>query len=296
MRLIEIIQKHKRPFIFAISLVVIEKLAWIIEPTLFGKLLDALITVISSKERGSYTFPLIVWIGVFAVNSGVGAIRRSTDEKIYLNMFSNIAVQVTESSRDKGQDIARTAARVELSREYVTFLKRRVPELIEQLFDLGGTVIELAFYDRRIALTCLCIVIPLTFVSGLYKRNVIRLHKELHNMREDVFEIFEKKSLSEIRNYYNLMAGPQRKIANWGALNFGLLRLFLLGIFLVVLYIAIDIDNFSTGQIYSVVAYLWTFVTSTEYLPDLMESYSSIKDIQDRVRTERTAAYNQNEG
>ena len=103
-------------------------------------------------------------------------------------------------------------------------------------------------------------------------------------MREDVFTIFARKDIRHVRAYYETMAAPQRKIANWGALNFGLIRLFLLGIFVVVLFIAIDIDNFSTGQIYAVVAYLWTFVTSTEYLPDLLESYTSVKDIQNRVR------------
>jgi hypothetical protein len=121
------------------------------------------------------------------------------------------------------------------------------------------------------------------------------LQKELHDMREGVFEIFARKDIRDVRAYYDSMARPQRKIANLGALNFGLIRLFLLGIFLLVLFIAIDIDNFSTGQTYSVVAYLWTFVTSTEYLPDLMESYASLKDIQERVRREVPAANNNHE-
>jgi ABC-type multidrug transport system fused ATPase/permease subunit len=291
MTLIQIIGQFRRPFIFAISLVIVEKLAWIIEPTVFGRLLDALIAVFGSKERITYAAPLILWIGVFAINSGAGAVRRFADEKIYLNMFSNIAVHVAEASREKGLDVAKTAARVELSREYITFMKRRIPDIIEQCFDLGGTIIALAFYDKRIAATCSCIAIPLMLMSRLYKKKVSRFEKELHDMREDVFQIFATKSTREIRHYYDLMAKPQRKIANWGALNFGVLRIFLLGIFLLVLFIAIDLDDFSTGKMYSVVAYLWTFVTSTEYLPDLMESYSSIKDIQERVRTENPAEY-----
>jgi ABC-type multidrug transport system fused ATPase/permease subunit len=286
MTLIEIIRKYRLAFIFAISLVVIEKLAWIIEPTLFGRLLDRLIALFGAKEHVSYTVPLILWIGVFAINSGVGAARRSIDERIFLNMFTNMAVEVTESSREKGLDVAKTASRVELSRDYVTFLKRRIPDFIEQGFDLGGTAIALAIFDWRISVTCLLIVFPLALVSRIYNRKVSGLQKELHDMREDVFEIFARKDIRHVRAYYEAMAKPQRKIANWGALNFGLIRLFLLGIFVVVLFIAIDIDNFSTGQIYAVVAYLWTFVTSTEYLPDLLESYTSVKDIQKRVRRE----------
>jgi len=286
MNLFDIIRKYRKSFVFAISLVVIEKVAWIVEPTLFGRLLDRLIAVFGAKEHVSYTVPLLLWIGVFAVNSGVGAARRSIDERIYLNMFTNIAVEVTESSRQKGLDVSRTASRVELCRDYVTFLKRRVPDFIEQGFDLGGTAIALALFDWRISLTCLLIVFPLALVNRLYNKRVTPLQKELHDMREDVFEIFARKDIKHVRAYYEAMARPQRRIANWGALNFGLIRLFLLGIFVVVLFIAIDIDNFSTGQIYAVAAYLWTFVTSTEYLPDLLESYTSIKDIQDRVRRE----------
>jgi len=292
MTLIHIIQRFRRPFILAISLVIIEKIAWIIEPTVFGKLLDALINAFGSKEKISYAVPLLLWIGVFAVNSGVGAARRSVDEKIYLGMFSKIAVQVTENSRAMGLDISKVAARVELSREYVTFLQYRMPEIVEQILDLGGSIIALAFYDKRLAITCSCIAIPLIFMNRLYIKNVDRLQKEYHDMREDIFQTFATKSSQEIRHYYDSMARPQRKVANWGALNFGVLRFFLLGIFLVVLYISIDIDNFSTGMMYSVVAYLWTFVTSTEYLPDLMESYSSIKEIQERVRTEQPTELN----
>jgi ABC-type multidrug transport system fused ATPase/permease subunit len=290
MRLVEIIRKHRRVFLFAVTLALIEKLAWIVEPTLFGRLLDRLIAFFGSKDHVSYTVPLILWIGVFAINSGVGAARRSIDEKIYLNMFTNIAVEVTELSRDRGLDVAKTVSRVELSRDYVTFLKRRVPDFIEQAFDLGGTAIALAFFDWRISVTCLLIVFPLSVINHLYSRKVMGLQKELHDMRESVFEIFARKDVRQVRAYYEDMARPQRRIANLGALNFGAIRLFLLGIFLLVLFIAIDIDNFSTGRIYSVVAYLWTFVTSTEYLPDLMESYASLKDIQERVRSEAPAA------
>jgi ABC-type multidrug transport system fused ATPase/permease subunit len=286
MRLVDIIRKYRRPFLFAVSLVVIEKLAWIVEPTLFGRLLDSLIAAFGAKGAVSYVLPLLLWVGAFAVNSGVGAARRSIDEKIYLNMFTNIAVEVTESSQQKGLDVARTASRVELSRDYVTFLKRRVPDFIEQFFDLGGTAIALALFDLRISLTCLLIVVPLLLINRFSSQKMLGLQKEIHDLRESVFEIFARKDIRHVRAYYESMMKPQRRIANWSALNFGLIRICLLGIFLLVLYIAIDIDQFSTGQTYSVVAYLWTFVTSTEYLPDLMESYSSLREIQDRVRLE----------
>src|SRR5512136_1575613 len=174
MALIDVIRKYRSAFAFAVTLVVIEKLAWIVEPTLFGRLLDRLIDAFGAKEHISYTVPLLLWVGVFAVNSGVGAARRSIDERIYLNMFTSMAVDVTEASREKGLTVAKTASRVELSRDYVAFLKRRVPDFIEGAFDLGGTAIALALFDWRISVTCLLIVFPMALVNRLYNKKVSR--------------------------------------------------------------------------------------------------------------------------
>jgi hypothetical protein len=57
-------------------------------------------------------------------------------------------------------------------------------------------------------------------------------------------------------------------------------------IFIAVLFICVDVDNFSTGKIYSVVAYIWTFITSTEYLPGLMESIASVRELSIRMKEE----------
>ena len=79
------------------------------------------------------------------------------------------------------------------------------------------------------------------------------------------------------------MANVQSKIGKYNGFNFGFMRLTLLIVFLVVLYISIDLDNFTTGDIYAIVSYLWTFITSAEYLPELMESRASLKDISQRI-------------
>ena len=78
------------------------------------------------------------------------------------------------------------------------------------------------------------------------------------------------------------MIPPRTRIARWNALSYSIVKVLLVIIFIVVLFICVDVDNFSTGKIYAVVAYLWTFIGQTDYLPDLMESLGSIKDLNTR--------------
>jgi ABC-type multidrug transport system fused ATPase/permease subunit len=286
MHLLDIIRRFKGRIFLATSLVVIENVAWIIEPSVFGTVIDALIDAASKGTNVSALSPLLIWIGVFSVNSGVGSIRRSFDQKIYLRMFTEIATSVLQSSIHQNLSISRTAARAQLSKEFITFFQYRIPEIIEQIISIGGALIGLAFFDYRIALTCFIVVLPLLAVNILYNKKVVVLQANIHDSAEDAYEIFSTRDPETVKSYYSALAIPQQKIANWGALTFGTMRFFLLGIFLAVLYISIDLDDFTTGNIYSIVAYIWTFVNSSEYLPELMESWTSLKDISKRLKAD----------
>jgi ABC-type multidrug transport system fused ATPase/permease subunit len=283
MRLSSLLLQFRRGVILAISIVILENIAWILEPTVFGNVIDAFIDKSVSPADAEFLLPLCVWIGVFLTNSGLGALRRSLDQRIYLKMFTHIATDVVREARQQGHSVSRTAARGELTREYISFLQYRLPEIVEQGIAIFGAVIALLFFDWRIAMTCLFIVVPLYFMTRVYNRKVQIHQKALHDTREEAFDVYSMEDLEAVRAYYTRLSYHEQKIANWGALNFGVIRFFLLGIFLIVMYISIDLDDFTTGNIYSIVAYLWTFVTSTEYLPELLESTTSLRDLSQRL-------------
>lgn len=337
MNLMLLIKHYKRLIVFALMLVVIEDVAWIVEPYIFGKVIDSVIDVqIFDKKSGiinapnktesdkikeleeedllpdtvssnlntqhgiwdsikvsvkdnpenAIFFPLALWIFAFLVNSGVGAFRRSIDPKIFLRIYTRIATSISRTSNLKKISISRTTARVELSQQFISFLEYRLPEIIQNTISIGGAVIALYFFDWIISLTCLLIVLPMYFINKLYMKKVEKLQKEYHDSYEEIYDVFAKRDPVHVRNYYNNLAKPQKKIANWGSFNFAFMRFTLLIIFLVVLYVAVELDNFSAGELYSIVAYLWTFVSATEYMPELLENWSSMKDISRRLKEE----------
>ncbi|MGD0589870.1 MAG: ABC transporter six-transmembrane domain-containing protein [Bacteroidota bacterium] len=286
LQLSALLVRFRKGISVAIGLVIIEHVAWIIEPAVFGKVIDALIEHASGQTINlrETLQPLFIWIGVFMINSGTGVIRRIVDQRIYLTMFTQLATDISSVAVEKKFRPSKTAALAQLSEQYTTFFQYRIPEIIEQIIQIGGTVIALAIFDWRLSLTCLTIVFPLLLINRIYIKRVGAIQKDVHDTYEDTYDIFSKQKPEEVRAYYKKSANLKQKIANWGALNFGVMRVMLLGIFLVVLYISIDLDDFTTGSIYSIVAYIWTFITSSEYLPELMESWTSLKDISRRLK------------
>lgn len=266
----------------ALLLVVVENVAWIVEPSRFGPVLDALIAVAQKTPGASALVPLVLWIGVFALNSSAGVLRRWLEPRIYLRIHADVVAGVVRSGRERGLAVGVIAARAELSREVIDFLQYRVPEMLEQGIAVGGALVALGFLDWRIALACALVVGPLLGMRATYRRRILPLQQEVHDRLEGALDTIASRDVAEVRRYYLEVAAPRRAIARWGALSFGVMRLVLLAVFLVVLFVAIDLDDFTTGQLYTIVAYLWTFVTSTEYVPELLESWSAITDLARR--------------
>jgi len=132
MKVLDLFRKFRKGIIFAVGLVVIENLAWIVEPTFFGNLIDAIIDKASANYQKIILIPIILWVSVYLINSVVGSLRRTVDQRIYLKMFSNVAMEVVETGLDRQLDVTKIAGRAELSKEYISFFQYRVPELIEQ--------------------------------------------------------------------------------------------------------------------------------------------------------------------
>jgi len=286
MTITAIVTKFKFPIALVLSFVLLENIAWIIEPTFFGKLLDALIDKFYDKEQVNYALPLIVWIFVYMLNVLGGTLHRLFSGKVYAKIHADTATNVITYSKKKGYPISIMFARAELAKEYIIFLKERLPEVTWQLSATFGAVFALFFYDWRIAGVAVLVMIPIAFINNIYRKNVVTLQKELHDTREEQYKIFEAGDMSKIHEFYYSMVIPQTKIARWSSLDYLIIKVLLMIIFIVVLFIAVDVDKFSTGRIYAIVAYIWTFIASTDYIPGLMESLTAVRELNTRLKEE----------
>jgi ABC-type multidrug transport system fused ATPase/permease subunit len=278
----EIAKKYKYSIALILLFVLIENVSFIIEPTFFGKLLDALIDHFYDHEKIDYIYPLIIWIIVYIINVVGGTLHRIYNGSIYSRMYASIATDVIIESKSRGDQISKMLVRAELVKEYIVFFKERLPEVMWQLSATAGAIIALFFYDYRIAIICLAVIVPIAYINNISRKNVTHLQKDIHDNQEELFNLVERRDTTMISSFYENTISPKTRIARWNAFNYSSVKILLVIIFVGVLFICIDVDKFTTGRIYSIVAYLWTFIASTDYLPELMESISSVKDLNER--------------
>ncbi len=151
----------------------------------------------------------------------------------------------------------------------IEFFQYNVPEFLEQLIAVAGAVIALGLFDWRLTVVGSILIVLVVVGSRYYMKSLTSIQSSLHDQYEDEFNVFGTREPAKIRSYYSNIADLEIKYSIRSTLSYGVVRFFLLIMFLSTLYISIDLDKFTIGALYSIVAYVWSFVTATEYIPYL---------------------------
>ncbi len=236
-----------------------------------------------TREVGPFLPPLIPWVLLFLINSSLGAFRRLYDTRIYTKMFANLSSDVVARQLAQGEELSKVAARSSMAWHNIEFFQYNVPEFLEQLIAVGGAVIALGLFDWRLTVVGGILIVLVLLGSRYYMRILQKIQVKLHDRYEDEYNTFATREPGKIRQYYTDIADLEIKYSQRSTVSYAVIRTFLLFMFLSTLYISIDLDRFTIGSLYSIVAYVWSFVTATEYIPYLSEKWVELKDASRRI-------------
>lgn len=68
------------------------------------------------------------------------------------------------------------------------------------------------------------------------------------------------------------------------AVNYGLMELFTIALVATTLFRTMAIPGIQAGEIYAIVSYLWNFLTSLDDVPVLVQQFTRLQDIGDRMQ------------
>ncbi len=279
-----ILKEHKFKIAGALGLVVIEASLYISEPYIFGMTIDQVTDRRISKESIMYILvALTPWIAVYSGNFLIGIWRRVYDTKTYSGLFAVVAGQVAESQFKSNVETTKIVARANMARHLVDFIEVSVPEFIEQIITVVGAMTALSLLDWRASIACIAMIIPYLFVNRYFMVRITKEQVMLNNDQENEVLTFLDRDAKKVYSYYKGLSKRQTKISVLSASNYGIFKILTMVVFITILYIALDMDDFTVGQIYSVVAYIWAFIGASEYIPYLSEKWITMRDVARRL-------------
>lgn len=268
-------QTHRRKLITTFSLVGLDNLLLLVYPVFGGWAINA---VMEGKVWQAMLYGVVVllmWL--------VGAARRAADTRTFTQIYTEIAVPVVLEQRKREVPHSAITARVALSREFVSFFEEHLPIAATSLVSIFGACMMLLILEFWVGVLAVAILALFLWLLPRFAAISENLYFHLNNRFERDNHLIRDGNEHQLYRHYGWFTKLRVLISNreaLGYLSIGMAMSVLFGF----AFIHMTLKGYgSAGHIYSVSTYLWMFAMSLDDVPRLVEQYSNLKDIGQRV-------------
>ena len=268
-------QTHRRKLITTFSLVGLDNLLLLVYPVFGGWAINAVMEGNVWQAMLYGVVVLLMWI--------IGAARRIADTRTFTKIYTEIAVPVVLEQRKREVPHSAITARVALSREFVSFFEEHLPIAATSLVSIFGACMMLLILEFWVGVLAVAILALFLWLLPRFAAISENLYFRLNNRLERDNHLIRDGNERQLYRHYGWVAKLRVLISNreaLGYLSIGMAMSVLFGF----AFIHMTLKGYgSAGHIYSVSTYLWMFAMSLDDVPRLVEQYSNLKDIGQRV-------------
>ena len=266
---------HRRKLITTFSLVGLDNLLLLVYPVFGGWAINAVMEGNVWQAMLYGVVVLLMWI--------IGAARRADDTRTFTKIYTEIAVPVVLEQRKREVPHSAITARVALSREFVSFFEEHLPIAATSLVSIFGACMMLLILEFWVGVLAVAILALFLWLLPRFAAISENLYFHLNNRFERDNHLIRDGNEHQLYRHYGWFAKLRVLISNreaLGYLSIGIAMSVLFGF----AFIHMTLKGYgSAGHIYSVSTYLWMFAMSLDDVPRLVEQYSNLKDIGQRV-------------
>jgi ABC-type multidrug transport system fused ATPase/permease subunit len=275
----KLILRHRYPLVLTYGLFSLEMLGTLLRPFFLGEAVNDLM-------KGSYR-GLIILSAVHLAWLVVGTIRHRYDTRTYSAIYTSLVTRFL-SRRFGSSEVSKLSAHSTLAREFVDFLEYDLIYVIEAGYNLLGSLVLLCFYDTRVVMVCMGILVPVMAISFVYGKRMKNLNRMKNDELEKQVDIISTGNIHTIRRHYMNLRTWQIKISDQEAFNFGIMELLVM----VVIGISLLVSTKAyapavlAGDLIGIYNYILKFVSGLDTIPYTVQRVTSLTDITRRIELE----------
>ena len=270
--MLSLLKRFAGRFALTLTLVVLEAAGWILFPLVIGRAIDS---VLADSTRGLYEFAVL---GI--VTMGIAVVRRLLDSRAYARIYVTLGEEMAAS--DAGSSTSTRTARLGMLKEIVEFFENSLPELINAVIGLAGTVVILAALNVPVFLGCLVVAVATVVLYALTGGLTTRYNQGLNDEHERQVDAVDSGDPARLAKHLRAMMRWNIRLSDLEAANFGINWVFMIAL-LVFAVTAATTQTAEYGVVFAVVMYVFQFVESMLMLPFFYQEWLRLREISGRL-------------
>jgi hypothetical protein len=258
-----------------LSLVAAENVMLLAYPLFAGFAVNAILNGETTKAVWYAGVVLSFWV--------VGALRRAIDTRTFTRIYADLAVGVVVSERLNGQSTSAAAARVVLAREFIDFFEKHLPIMATAVVSLFGAAIMLVFIEPWVGIASLgALGLCMVWLPRFADQNQ-GLHERLNDRLECEIGLVQHVGPQTLLRHYTVLSKLRIWLSDREASAFLFNGVVAAALFGGAIALMASQPSVNAGHVYAVMTYLWTFVSSLDEAPIMVDQMARLRDIGKRV-------------
>ncbi len=254
-------------------LVLLETVLWALVPLFIGRAVDALL-----EGRARALGEVAVLMAALII---VAVARRFYDTRCYGTIRVEFGSELVRRMAD--QPVSRLNARLDMSREMVDFLEAHLPGLLTAVVQLVVSVLILFGFDPRLGLAALGTLAVMIVVYALFHRRFFHLNGVLNAQMERQVSVLEERRRASLVDHLKALRHSEVRLSDTEGVLYGTLFAAMFAFVLGNLWFAATIPAVTAGAIFAILSYSWEFVESSIALPLVLQQWSRLSEIRERL-------------
>ncbi len=276
----EILKSFKLKIGVTWILVALENVLLALIPLLIGLAIDDLL---------AGQFNALTSLGVvMVVLTIVAVLRRIYDTRAYGSIRVELGKEVCERHADL--EVSARNARLDMSRELVDFLEQQVPEVLTGVIQIIVALVVLALFHVYLAVSAFLVTLAMIILYSFFHGRFYRLNAALNGQMEQQVGLLGGGNPLNIFNHLKLLRKWEVKISDSEAILYGVIFLMVVVFILYNLWFGTSLPAITTGTIYSIISYSWSYVEAAIVLPWTLQSLTRLHEITERINKAEDAS------
>ena len=260
------------------NLVLAETILLALIPLLIGFVIDDLL----SGGLGQLLNLVLVMMALLFV----AVVRRIYDTRTYSGI--GVYLQARVESRNKELSISALNARLGMSKELVEFLEQQVPMVLTSFVQVIAAIIILATFHIYLSVAALLCTLSMIAVYASVHSRFFRLNGYLNEQTELQVGTLQTGKPSQIMKHFIRLRIWEIKISDTEAVLYGIIFAQVISFISFILWFGTTLPDATTGAIFSIVNYSWTYVESSAVIPLTLQSLTRLREITSRINRSPT--------
>ena len=213
----------------------------------------------------------------------IGSLQRLYDTRAYASIYETIATELVTKEQQKEATVSKISARTNLLTELVEFMENSFPGIANSIIALIGTLIIILSLNPNIFAACLLASLVVLVVYGLSGRANFRLNKNYNDQLEHQVEVLDSADSHKIAHHFSSLMRWNIKLSDLETLNYALIWLAMITLLLYAIYTAVSSGLTAYGTIFSLVVYVFEYISSVVTLPLYFQQLIRLNEISSRL-------------